>query len=167
MPVALAIVAVASVASAAASVYSGREQQIASNKQADAARQAADYNAKLDVANAQQLAMDSAANIQRQRSGNQAYLSKQLVAYAASGILSDTGSPLAVQATTAGRMEQDIQQYWTSVQQKESSLYASAQEGRYEGEETADIYHLQGTAALVSGIGRAVGTLGQAASYFG
>lgn len=159
MAVALAVAAVASVASAGI-------QYSASRKQAQAVQQTAKYNASADIAQAQQIAMDTNANIQRQRLEDQAYLSKQRAAYAASGILSDTGSPMAVQATTAGRMEMDIQQYWTSAQQKEATLYSAAQEGILEGNMQAEAYHLQGAAALVQGIGNAVSLGSSSASRF-
>lgn len=133
----------------------------ASNRQAAAAAQAADYNAAVDKANANQLAMNANANIQRQRQQDQEYQSNQRAALAASGVLSGTGSPMALQATTAGRQEQDIQTYWTSVQEKESQLYSSAAEGVYEGQEEADIYHLQGAADIFNGVGSVAGDLGK------
>ena len=68
---------------------------------------------------------------------------------------------MALQATTAGRQEQDIQTYWTSVQEKESQLYSSAAEGVYEGQEEADIYHLQGAADIFNGVGSVAGDLGK------
>lgn len=166
MPALPAIYVAAAVVAAGSAVYAGVESRVASNKQADAALQAAQYNSKLDIANAQQLSMNAAANASRQRTNDKEYLNAQRAAFAASGLLSDTGTPLAVQATTAGRMEQDIQQYWTSTQQKESQLYGAAAEGMYQGAETADIYHLQGTAELVSGIGKAVGIAGEAYSGY-
>ena len=146
MPVALAVAAVASVAAAGVSAYSA-------SRQAKAAAQVANYNANVDIAQAQQEAMDANANIARQRQEDQSYLSQQRAQLAASGVLSDTGSPLAVQATTAGRMEQDVQQYWTSTQEKETALYSAAQEGVYEGAQEASAYHLQGAADIISGIG--------------
>lgn len=148
MPVVLAVAAVASLAAAGVSAYE-------SSQQAKTATKVANYNANVDIAQAQQLAMDANANIAKQRLESKEYLSKQRAAYAASGVLGDTGSPLAVQATTAGRMEQDIQQYWSSTQQKESSLYAAAQEGVYEGAAQASMYHLQGAAEIMQGIGSA------------
>lgn len=165
MPAAAAayyVVAAAVAVEAGTQIYAASQQRVIANKQADAALQAANYNANLDRAQAQQVAMDAAANAQRQRQADKTYLSAQKAAYAAAGINSDSGSPLAVQSTTAGRMEQDIQQYWTSTQQKESQLYSAAAEGIYSGQAMADTYHLQGTAALVSGIGKSVGTLGTA-----
>ncbi len=135
----------------------------ASNAQARAASQAADYNAAVDKAQAQQLALDAQANIQKQRQDDQAYQSNQRAALAASGVLSGTGSPMALQATTAGRQEQDIQQYWTSTQEKESQLYGSAEEGVYEGAEQSDIYHLQGVGDLFQGVGGVASAFGGAA----
>jgi hypothetical protein len=132
---------------------------IASSRQASAAAHAADFNAKVDQANAQQLAMDAKANIQKQRQDDTAYQSDQRAALAASGVLSETGSPMTLQATTAMRQEQDIQTYWTSVQEKEGQLYSAAAEGVYEGASEADIYHLQGAADIFSGIGSMAGSV--------
>lgn len=140
-------------ASVAATATTAALSAEAASRQAKAAAQAADYNAALDVANAKQVALNANANIDKQRQDDSTYQSNQRAALAASGVLSDTGSPMVVQATTAARQEQDIQQYWTSVQQKESNLYAAGQEGIYEGAEQADIYHLQGAADIFSGVG--------------
>jgi len=144
--------------SVAATAASATLSEEASSRQAKAATQAADYNAAVDAANAKQTALNANANIERQRQDDATYQSDQRAALAASGVLSDTGSPMVVQATTAGRQEQDIQQYWTSVQEKESNLYAAGEEGIYEGAEQADIYHLQGAAEIFSGIGSIAGT---------
>jgi hypothetical protein len=146
---------------AVAAAGSAVEQKQVSARQAEAASNAADYNAKLDVSQATQLSMDANANIQKQRQEAQVYESNQRAALAASGVLSDTGSPMALQATTAGREEQNIQTYWTSVQQKESELYGSAEEGAYQGSEQADIYHLQGAADIFQGVGSITGDLGK------
>jgi hypothetical protein len=64
---------------------------------------------------------------------------------------------MEVQATTAGRQEQNIQQYWTQVQETESAEYASAAEGVVEGEEEASTFHLQGAADIFNGIGNMEG----------
>ena len=144
------IIASTAVAASAGSAYMSAR---ASSEQASAAASAADYNAKVDVANAQQQALDANANITKQRQQDQEYQSDQRAAYAASGVLSGSGTPMEVQATTAGRQEQNIQQYWTSVQEKESAQYAAAEEGVVEGQEEADIYHLQGAGDIFSGIG--------------
>lgn len=155
-------VAIPSIISAVVAAGSAVEAKQVSSRQAEAASQAADYNAKVDRAQATQLTLDANQNIQRQRQQDQEYESNQRAALAASGVLSGTGSPMALQATTAGRHEQDIQTYWGSVQEKESQLYASAAEGQYEGAEQADIYHLQGAADIFQGIGTVATDTGKA-----
>lgn len=145
---ALIVAAAGAVASAAASAS-------ASSRQASAAAKVADYNANLDIANAKQSALNAQANITAKRKDDSAYTSAQRAAYAADGILSGTGSPMALQAETVGRQEQDIQQFWTTEQQNENTQYDAAELGVYEGAEQASAYHLEGAAEIFQGIGSA------------
>ena len=153
LPLATSLIVEATAASTVAAGASAYMSARASSQQATAAAQAADYNAKVDVANAQQQALNANANIAKQRQQDQEYQSDQRAAYAASGVLSGSGTPMEVQATTAGRQEQNIQQYWTSVQEKESAQYAAAEEGVVEGQEEASTFHLQGAGDIFNGIG--------------
>ncbi len=152
--------AVGTVGSAVVSAKAASDQAKLASKQGAVAGQVADYNAKLDEANAAQLALDAHANIQRQRQDNSTYLSSQRAAYAASGVLSGTGSPMIVQATTAGRMEEDVQNYWRQTQQRESNLYAAGQMERFGGanqaaaaEAQAQAYRLKAVSSIFDGIG--------------
>ncbi len=154
------------VASTAAAAYGTYASVQASRKQAAVASSVANYNAKVDVANAQQLEMDSAANVAKQRRDNAVYLASQRAAYSASGVLGGTGSPMAVLATGAGRMEQDIQQYHSDINKKEEQLYESAAQGVAEGGATAEAYHLQGSADLFRGIGSVANIAGSWMSRF-
>ncbi len=147
MPYVIPIVLVAATAASTAM------QASASAKGAALAESTAKYNSSVDVANAQQAQLNAAANIRAKRADDQAYRSKIRVAYAASGILSGSGSPMQVLATTAGRQEQDIANYWNETNQKSDRYYGAAKEGIREGEAQADLYHLQGAAAVVKGIG--------------
>lgn len=147
MPYVIPIIMVAATAASTAM------QAAASAKQAGLAESAAKYNANVDIANAQQLQLNAAANIRAQRSEDQSYRSKIRVAYAASGILSGSGSPMEVLATTAGRHEQDIANYWNATNEKSDKYYGAAAEGIREGDAQSDLYHLQGAAAVVKGIG--------------
>ena len=124
---------------AVGNIFSGYE----AGKQATYAAKVADYNAKVDIANAQQQAMNAQANIQSERLKGEEYLSHQRAAYAASGVLSDTGTPMAVQATTAARLEHGIQQYWNQAQQKETQEYTQAQLDVMRGKQQAEAYHMQ------------------------
>lgn len=146
----------AAIITAVAAVAGAAEQAKASSDQARTASQVADYNAKLDAANAQQTAMNAQANIQKQRQDDKAFQSSQRAALAASGVLSSSGSPMALQATTAGRQEQDIQQYWQSTQLQETK--------DYEGQQESEAYHLQGAAEIFAGIGGAAGSISKAAT---
>ena len=131
--------AVGSAFQAVGDIFTGYQ----AGKQATYAAKVADYNAKVDIANAQQEAMNAQANIQSQRLKDEAYLSSQRAAYAASGVLSDTGTPMAVQATTAARLEHNIQQYWNQVQQREATGYTQAQMDVMRGKQQAQAYHMQ------------------------
>ena len=138
----MALPAIPLAIAATAQAVSSGVQAFEANKNATYAAKVADYNAKVDIANAQQQAMNAQANIQSQRTQGQELLSRQRAAYAASGVLSDSGSALAVQATTAARMEHDIQQYWNETQQKEAQEYTKAQLEVAQGKAQAKAYHL-------------------------
>ena len=126
---------------------------IEANKQATYAAKVADYNANVDIANAQQQAMNAQANIQSQRKEGGELLSRQRAGYAASGVLSDSGSAMAVQATTAARLEQNIQQYWSETQQKESQLYTAAGMEVSKGKAQAKAFHLEAAADMFKAAG--------------
>jgi hypothetical protein len=140
------------VAGAAGAVSSG-VQAYEANKSATYAAKVADYNANVDIANAKQQAMNAQANIQSERQQGAELLSKQRASYAASGVLSGTGSALAVQATTAARLEHNIQQYWNEVQQKESQLYTQAGMEVAKGKAEAKAYHLSAAADMFKAVG--------------
>ena len=142
----LAIAAVASATAAGVQAYEA-------SKNATYAAKVADYNAKVDIANAEQQAMNTQANITKERISDASYLSSQRAGYAASGILSDSGSALMVQATTAARMEQNIQQQWTTAQQQEAAGYSAAQQSVQQGKQQAKSYHLQEMADIFKGVG--------------
>lgn len=148
--------------SAAASIATAIASDAASQRQAAAASQIAAYNASIDVANATQTQMTAAANVTKQRTNDAAFLSAQRAAYAASGIDSGSGSPMAVLATTAGRQEQDIQQYWANEAQVQQKDYEEAAAGIFEGDEEASMYHLEGAADIFKGIGGAAQIVGPA-----
>jgi len=149
----MALPAIPLAIAATAQAVSSGVQAFEANKNATYAAKVADYNAKVDIANAQQQAMNAQANIQAQRIQGQEYLSRQRASYAASGILSDSGSAMAVQATTAAKMEHDIQQYWNETQQKEAQLYTKAQMDVSEGKAQAKAYHLSAAADMFKAAG--------------
>jgi hypothetical protein len=103
MPVPLIVMAAVSVASTVASTI---QQKKAADAAARTATQVADYNAKLDRSEAAQIDLDSLENVRALRRDAATYMSRQALAYVGSGVMANTGSPLAVRAATAGRFAQ-------------------------------------------------------------
>lgn len=147
IPVIMVAVAVAG------TVASIEMQQQAAKQAAKNASSVANYNAALDLAQSKQTQLDSQTNVDRQRSANQVYLSRQRSAIAAAGVL-QAGSPLDLMAKTAGDMETNIQDEWRdttmSMRKLESGSAATAQEGRAQ----ASAYKIQGQTSLFQGIGQ-------------
>lgn len=131
--------------------YGAVEQNKAAKNAASVDTAVAQYNAQSDKAQAQQIDLDTQVNIQTQRQNNAVYLSRQAASYAASGVLATTGSPLHAQVVTAGRMEQQVQQYYVNQQQREQELYAQAAEGVAYGAAAAESDRARGTIALIDG----------------
>ena len=125
MPV-VAVMAVASVAMQGASMI----EQNQASKQAQGLNNAvAQHNAAVDMANAKQLDLDTVANVRAERAEDKVYLSRQASAYASSGVLT-SGSPLSVMATTAGRLEQRVQQQWVNSNRKQEQMASDAVMGQ-------------------------------------
>jgi len=139
--------------------YSAYKQNQAARNAASVDTAAADYNAKVDEAQANQIQLDTLQNIRTQRSENAVYLSQQEASYAAAGVLTSGGSPLHAMITNAGRMEQQLQQEYTNSQQKQQQLHSSANIGRLEGEAQAYADKQRGTMALIDGGAKMVSQL--------
>lgn len=153
MPVAYAIVAIGT------AVYGAVETKRANDSAARTAASVADYNAKLDRADAEQIELDAKTNIASLRKDATTYMSRQTSAYAAAGIRTDTGSPLAVEAATAGKYELQAQRLWSDANAKAEHLESQAQAGLRQGEAQADQYHMQGVAAVLNGASKVSGQI--------
>jgi len=134
---------------AAGNIYSAFQ----AGDQAKYAAKIADYNANVDIANAKQQAMNAQANIQQERKAGEGYLSKQRATYAASGVLSDSGSAMVVQGTTAAVLEHNIQQQWNQVQQQEALGYSAAAAEVSKGKQQAKMYHMQAVGDMFKAVG--------------
>lgn len=145
MPMALAATALV------ATGVSAYGQYKASRSAAAVSEATAQYNANVDKVQAQQLDYNTLQNIRTQRQEGNVYLSKQAASYANAGVLSNSGSALHAQITTAGRLEQQAQQMYTSSQQKQQQLYSTAVVGIAEGEAQAQADRTAGNIALIDG----------------
>lgn len=137
------------VVSIALTAYSMVQQNAASKAAEQLARDTAQRNANIDITQAKQLGMDTAENIRQMRDQAAIYTSRQQASYAASGVLADSGSPLAVQASTVGKMEQRIQQEHVNSVQKQEQLYSSAKAGIAYGDATASALNKANNAAMI------------------
>jgi hypothetical protein len=141
------------------------EQQKAAKQAAQTATNVANYNASIDINTAKQNDINSQTNIDRERESNKIYLSRQRSAIAAAGVL-ESGSPLDLMATTAGKMETGIQDEWRDTNMTDENLYSSAAAGVQEGAAQAQADNIQGQASLFSGIGQLAGEAGSAVGAY-
>lgn len=161
MPAA-AVVVYAAYAAAAVSVAATAVSMDKQHKAAKAAQKlatdTATYNANVDIAQAQQIDLDTNANIRAERAQDKVYLSRQKTAYAAAGVLS-SGSPLSVEATTAGRLEQARLNEYRSSQQKQQYLYGAAAQGVLAGQAQARAIGIQDSANMLAGGAKILSTV--------
>lgn len=139
------------VISAAATTYSAIEQNKSARRAAQVDTATAQYNARYDQALAKQIDLDTIQNIRTQRADDAVYLSRMHASYADAGVLATTGSALDAQITTAGRMEQRLQQEWVNSQQQQQQAYSKAKVGILEGQAQATADRASGTIALLNG----------------
>lgn len=137
--------------SLAVTAYGAAKQHDAAKKAEGIDKANANYNARIDETMAQQLDLDTQANIRTQREEDAAYLSRQDASYAAAGVLSNTGSAMDAQIYNAGRMEQRIQQQWINANQQEQKYYSAASVGRLEGDARASSDRAMASLALING----------------
>jgi hypothetical protein len=146
-----AVIPILYVAGTALAAYGAVEQKRSSDAAARVDTATANYNARADMAMAQQLDLDTQENVRTERQDNAVYLSRQAASYASAGVLATTGSPLHAQITNAGRMEQQIQQQWVNSQQKQQELASRAKVGILEGAAQASADRASGSIALING----------------
>lgn len=129
---AVGVAAVGTTASIGLQAYGMVQQNKANKAAAKVAQETAQYNASVDQNAARQIELDAEANAKNAHQEAQVYLSRQRAAFAASGVLAE-GSPLAAEATTAGRIEQRIQQDRSNAlreaMQRDSSAQATLRYG--------------------------------------
>jgi len=138
-------------------VASMAQQNAASKKAESTAKTTAAYNNALDITEAQQIDQASNTSIRQMREDAATYVDRQRGQYAASGIMADTGSPLSVQAETAGRLELQAQHKFMDAQNSESRAYSEGQAGLLYGQNQADQISMKATADTLSGAAKIAG----------
>ena len=139
-----------SVASLGVQGYGMYKQNQANKASARLATDTASYNQLVNETNATQTEMDADANTRQARAEARVYTSRQRAAYAASGVL-NSGSALAVQAETAGRMEQRILQGRSDSLREAEKMRAAGRMGVLYGQEQAAAIKRQNSIDMLRG----------------
>ena len=124
-----------------------------------AAASAAEANAKMAEQQAATLDQENRENLRRQRIENQRLLSRQRAGYAAAGVQIGTGSPLEVQAETAGILELDLLDQNRASQVQQNNLFNQARFDRASGANYRSAGTLGAAGSLFGGLGSIGGTL--------
>jgi len=109
------------------------------------------HNKDVDYAAASQLETNTEANLRTERQDADIYISKQQAAYAASGVLS-SGSALDVEAQTAGKLEQGIQQKWIDSQVQANAMRTQGNYGQMYMQNQADSIAIQNNINQMKGM---------------
>lgn len=167
MPVIIPVIMIAATAASAAMQASAMAKQNAAAKQsAQLATDTAGYNQRVDEANASQTELDSDANLTAGRKEAAIYLSKQKTAFAANGVLS-SGSALAVEASSAGAMEQRLLQDRTNAGRAAEQQRAAGRMGVLYGQAQASGIMAQNSVDMMKGGAGILSTVASAAGSFG
>ena len=146
----MAIAAVILFAGAAISAY-GQYQA------GQAQKAAANYNARVQEAQAIQQDMENRENIRRERKAGQGFLSSQRQKLGASGVVIQTGSPLEVLGRTAGEIELRAQDAARAGRSNLQYGLSQAQMTKWEGKQAATAATLGATGTILQGAGQAYG----------
>jgi len=130
-------------------------------QQAQTAKAAGAYNAKLAEQQALQTEMDSRESIKRRRAQNKRFLGSQRSAIAKSGVTIE-GSPLEVMAETAGILELDALDASRQARQRAAGLRAEGAMARFTGGRQATAAYIGAGSSLLSG---AAGITGDAYQF--
>jgi hypothetical protein len=142
---ALILMAVGTAVSAYGQYQSGQAQKAAAN-----------YNARVQEAQAIQQDMENRENIRRERKAGQGLLSSQRQKLGASGVVIQTGSPLEVLGRTAGELELRAQDAARAGRSNLQYGLSQAQMTKWEGKQAATAATLGAAGTLLQGTGQAI-----------
>jgi hypothetical protein len=120
--------------SAAMSAYGQYQQGQAAAAEGEAAQGMAEYNAKLQEREAQQIEAKTAYDQRREAAAADRRMSSLRAGFGASGIVSTEGTPLLIQATQAAESEMDNLMIGYEGQQQAQASRSGASLSRLEGD---------------------------------
>ncbi len=144
---ALILMAVGTAVNAYGQYQSGQAQKAAAN-----------YNARVQEAQAIQQDMENRENIRRERKAGQGLLSSQRQKLGASGVVIQTGSPLELLGRTAGELELRAQDAARAARAGRSNLQYGLSQSKmtkWEGKQAATAATLGATGTILQGSGQA------------
>lgn len=136
------------------------------HQQAKAEEAAAKYNNTLAQREADNVQMQTAEGIKRQRIADREGMAAIRARLAGSGLQTTTGTALNLMATTAGRMELSIADAARASEMQAASLRAKGRMGLWEGQQAASATKLSMFGTAISGATK-VASMYQAGSYQG
>jgi hypothetical protein len=137
-------------AASAGYAYYGHQQQKKTAKAIGA------YNAQQSENDANAMELENRENIRRKRMDSVRLLAVQRSKYAKAGVVAE-GTPLEVQAETAGLLELDALEMNRQAQNKVARLRAEGRMQKAAGEAGAYAQNIQAGASLLSGVSAAAG----------
>ena len=142
---AMILMAVGTAVGAYGQYQSGRAQKAAAN-----------YNARVQEAQAIQQDMENRENIRRERKSGQGLLSSQRQKLGASGVVIQAGSPLELLGRTAGELELRAQDAARAGRSNLQYGLSQAQMTKWEGKQAATAATLGSAGTLLQGTGQAI-----------
>lgn len=139
-------------------VVSGIKQARAERKAARQTQAAADINAALLEAEADQADLEARENIGRIRAEGRRFLGRQRADIAASGVVGSEGSPLDAIIETAGAIELRALDQARAARASKAQSYARADETRRTGKLQAAGLRARSTGTLLSTAAQTAGT---------
>ena len=121
-----------------------------------AQKAAANYNARVQEAQAIQQDMENRENIRRERKAGQGLLSSQRQKLGASGVVIQAGSPLELLGRTAGELELRAQDAARAGRSNLQYGLSQAQMTKWEGKQAATAATLGSAGTLLQGTGQAI-----------
>jgi hypothetical protein len=156
--------AVAAVISAVAMAASAGYQAYSANEQGKAQQRLANYNAAIAEQDAMVAERDARLAANEKRRENQRFLAKQRALYAKAGVVGTTGSPLLVQAETAGELERNALAIDIAGQNQGRALRQQSVLERFTGASARKAGRMNAIGAGISGV---AGVASAATSYYG
>jgi hypothetical protein len=126
------------------------------NQAADAAEDAAAFNAKLNIEQARSEREVAGENARRKASEEKRMLASIVAATAGAGFAME-GTPLAIFGDAAQQLERDVLDIGFAAQTRERALMSGAVQSMYEGQNQATALRNQSIATGIQGVSSALG----------